>query len=616
MDDLDDILTAVGSSFLGLTVNCARCHDHKFDPILQRDYYALQAVFAGVQHADREIPRADSAEDRRRVQSLRAELAEVEQGLDVLEPIADPARDQASRRRVNPRRNVDRFAPTRALGVRLTILATNDGTEPCIDELEVWSAGATSSNVALAEKEGKAAASSDAFPGSPIHRVEHLNDGKVGNGRSWIAKGRGKGWAKVTWPKPTLVDRIVWGRDRDGAYIDRLATQYFVELEVELGVWSVVASSLDRIPIDAPADLDDSSADPETTSRRLTLNERRKAIRDELAERAAALKVYAGRFEPPDVTHRLERGDPMRRAEPVGPGTLGVLKPALKMRPDAPDPERRLALARWLGDPENPLPARVMVNRVWMHHFGRGLLATPGDFGFQGGEPSHPELLDWLADQYRRAGFRLKPLHRLIVTSSAYRQGGRLAPKAEAIDRDNRLLWRKSPRRLEAESLRDAILAVSGSLDRRVGGPGYTLWEKNTNYVVVFTPMAKLGPETFRRMVYQFKPRSQADPTFGAFDYPDAALVAPRRNVSTTALQALNLLNSPFLIDQAARFAARIEREAARNPGAQVERAFLLAFGRSPHPRESEAALRVVREAGLPALARALYNSNEFIQIP
>ena len=180
-------------------------------------------------------------------------------------------------------------------------------------------------------------------------------------------------------------------------------------------------------------------------------------------------------------------------------------------------------MARWIGDPANPLPARVMVNRVWHYHFGQGIVATPGDFGYNGSPPSHPELLDWLASRYIAEGLRLKPLHRLIVLSATYRQSSRLDAGAQSIDRQNRLLWRMTPRRLETESIRDAILACSGRLDQAMGGPGYNIWEKNTNYVAVYQPRDELGPDTFRRMVYQFKPRSQQDPTFGVFDCPDSA---------------------------------------------------------------------------------------------
>src|SRR5262249_30358459 len=151
-------------------------------------------------------------------------------------------------------------------------------------------------------------------------------------------------------------------------------------------------------------------------------------------------------------------------------------------------------------------------------HFTRGIVATPSDFGFNGSPPSHPKLLDWLAAAYIAAGWQLKPIHRLIVTSATYRQSSRLDRHAHEIDRAHRLVGRVAPRRLEAESIHDAILAASGRLESRMGGPGYNIWEKNTNYVAVYKPRSELGPDTFRRMVYQFKPRSQPDPTFGAFD--------------------------------------------------------------------------------------------------
>jgi hypothetical protein len=284
--------------------------------------------------------------------------------------------------------------------------------------------------------------------------------------------------------------------------------------------------------------------------------------------------------------------------------------------PRAPEADRRAALARWIADPANPLPARVMVNRIWQYHFGRGIIATPSDFGFNGAPPSHPELLDWLAGSYATTGWRLKPIHRLILLSSTYRQSSRLDPKAQAVDRDNRLLWHIAARRLEAEAIRDAILATSGRLATRMGGPGYNIWEKNTNYVAVYKPRAELGADDFRRMVYQFKPRSQPDPTFGAFDCPDAALVAPRRNVSTTALQALNLLNSRFVVQQAAFFAERILAEAGTDPAHQAERGFRLTFGRAPDPAERTAAARLITSHGAAAFCRALYNANEFVYVP
>jgi hypothetical protein len=173
-----------------------------------------------------------------------------------------------------------------------------------------------------------------------------------------------------------------------------------------------------------------------------------------------------------------------------------------------------------------------------------------------------------------------------------------------------------SPHRLEAEEIRDAILAVAGTLDLRLGGPGYDLWQPNTNYVVVFNPRDDPGPETFRRMVYQFRPRSQVDPVFGVFDCPDGGLVAPRRNVSTTALQALSLLNGRFVVGQAGRLAERLRRDAGPDSEAQARRAFALAFGRAPTDSERSAAASLIREHGGATLGRALFNANEFLFVP
>jgi hypothetical protein len=567
MDDLDDVVTTMAATFLGLTVNCARCHDHKFDPISQKDYYALQAVFAGVQHSQREV--------RVPLRSAPADLVRAD-GKGTLRPP------------VHPRSNIERFDPVEVRFVRFTIRATQDGSEPCIDELEVYTAEETPRNVALAALGTKATASS-VFPNNPLHKLEHINDGRHGNGRSWISAAPGKGWVQLEFPRPVKIARILWGRDREEKYRDRLAVDYVIEGAVELGRWRVLASSADRRRNDA----------------------------------ASANSVYAGIFTQPGPTHLLLRGDPLRKGVAVAPAGLSGVGPKLSLPPNAPESQRRVALARWLGNPDNPLTARVLVNRVWHYHFGQGLVATPSDFGFNGERPSHPELLDWLASEFMHGAngkndsgrWNLKPLHRLIVTSATYRQSGRLNARSLALDKQNRLLWRMAPRRLEAEAIRDAILATSGHLDRRMGGPGYNLWEKNTNYVTVFKPKARLGPEEFRRMVYQFKPRSQQDPTFGDFDCPDAALARPRRTTSTTVLQALNLLNGRFLIDQADYFAQRLHEEAGDDPARQVGHAFRLAFGRKPSEKELIAAVALVREHGTAALCRALYNANEFLYV-
>ncbi|QEH38431.1 Planctomycete cytochrome C [Aquisphaera giovannonii] len=628
-DDLDDIITATSTAFLGLTANCARCHDHKFDPITQRDYYGLQAVFAGVQHASRQVEAPDAAARREAAARIGRELAAIDRRLDEVEPLAmagedrdreaagsdEAPRERRPRSPVRPLRNVERFRPRPARMVRFTVLATNTGSEPCVDEVEVMSAGESPRNVALAAAGGRASASSE-YPDAAIHKVPHLNDGLVGNEHSWISREPGRGSFTIEWPRAAVVDRVIWSRDRNGAYADRLATAYRVEVAESPGAWQVVASSADRAPAGDPAAVAAAGQDDAGRARRAELLATQASLRARLAELGPTVSVYAGAFAEPGPTHLLRRGDPMQPGAEVPPSGLAAVRPSLTIPADAPEKGRRLALARWIGDPANPLPARVMVNRLWLHHFGQGIVSTPSDFGFNGGPPSHPELLDWLASRYIDGGWRLKPIHRLIVTSAAYRRSGRADAKALAIDAGNRLLWRMPPRRLEAEPLRDAILACSGRLDPAMGGPGYNIWEKNTNYVAVYRPRATLGADAFRRMIYQFKPRSQEDPTFGAFDCPGAALVTPKRNSSTTALQALNLLNSGFVADQAASFAGRLRREAGESPGAQARRGFLLALGREPSAGELLAAESLVRDHGAAALCRALYNANEFVFVP
>jgi hypothetical protein len=230
-----------------------------------------------------------------------------------------------------------------------------------------------------------------------------------------------------------------------------------------------------------------------------------------------------------------------------------------------------------------------------------------------GARPTHPELLDWLASELVESGWSIKHVQRLIVQSATYRQSSYATPTGLAQDAGDEWLWRFPPRRQEAEAIRDAILAVSGTLDLRMGGRGFDLFQPNSNYVKVYLPKTEFGPAEWRRMIYQAKPRMRLDDTFGAFDCPDAGQVAPRRNISITPLQALNLLNSPFLLQQAEWLARRIQKEAGPEQAAEVEHAFTLVLGRSPSSTEQTSAIRVVEEHGLKTLCRALFNANEFI---
>jgi hypothetical protein len=616
-DEIDDMLGTTGTSFLGLTLGCARCHTHKFDPITHTEYYSMAAIFSGVQHGERPLP--SSPEQAASLAQIEDRIRDLEKRLDVFIPKAVPSSPTARkvlRPAVNSVRNEDRFAETEARFLRFTILASSGG-EPCIDELE---AGSGNLNVALASAGTKATASGS-LAGYEIHKLEHLNDGRTGNARSWISSEAGKGWVQLEFPKAVRIDRVVWGRDREGSFKDRLTTQYRIELATEPGVWKTVASSEDRTPFAGestkPAGPEyrfDGIADSEAAKGRRWLAELESA-RKQKGELAKSPTVYSGTFSQPGPTHRLHRGDPLLKRETVSPGTLALFQP-LVLSTNAPERDRRLALADWIARSDNPLTARVIVNRVWQHQFGVGLVNTPNDFGKNGSKPSHPELLDWLASDLIEHGWSLKHLQRRILSSATWRQSGLPRQQALAVDAGSRLLWRFPPRRIEAEGIRDSILAVSGNLDRARGGPSFYLHEVDRENVYHYHPKEAFGPADTRRMVYAFKVRMEQDGIFGAFDCPDGSLVMPRRSVSTTPLQALNLFNSRFILDQSRTFADRLRREAGDQPESQVRAAWQLAFNRSPQPTEANEAMAFVRTEGLQAFCRGVLNANEFLFIP
>jgi mono/diheme cytochrome c family protein len=623
-DELHDIISTTGSTFLGLTIGCARCHGHKFDPIPQLDYYKLKAIFADVQHGERAIRSGDQLVAAKEAERLRVELKSLEAKLVEMEPLADPAATEPRRYPVNSRLNTERFKAVKAKYVRFVAFETNSA-EPCIDELEVFTNGQEPRNVALASCGAKARSSGD-YPGSPsLHRLEFINDGKYGNGRSWISNQIGRGRIEIELAEPTTIDRIIWTRDREGSYTDRLAIRYRIDVSIDHESWVVVASSDDRLPFGSttivPPGL--TGADRESLRK---LNKQIGTVRSRLTELERGQIAYVGKFTTPEPTFRLHRGDPTDKREPVGPGVFTEIGPKLVIPDSATGANRRVALGKWITDPSNPLTARVIVNRLWHYHFGTGIVDTPSDFGRNGGKPTHPELLDFLAAELMQpqqtktksetstpVPWSLKHIHRLIVTSATYRQSSALNEAGLAKDAQSRLLWRYTPRRIEAEPLRDSILFVSGKLDLKMGGPGFELFEPNGNYVKVYTPKKTFGPNEFRRMIYQQKPRMQLDDTFGAFDCPDAGQIAPKRNVSITPLQSLNLLNSAFVLQQAGYLKERIEKEAGPNLAAQVKCAFRLAFQRLPTEKELAAAEKLVGAHGLSALCRALFNANEFV---
>ncbi len=504
---LSDMTDTAGLAFLGLTVGCARCHDHKFEPIPQSDYYRLQAFFAPA--------------------AFRTDL-------DVATPAEHAAHDAGMR---------EYLALTRELRGQIAVI------------------------------EG------------PVH--ERLFEAKL---------------AKLS-PEAQAAHRTPSDRRTGG--------QQELVAETEKKVAVTQAAVEKELPAADRARLQD-------LKRRLAAFDGRKP---------APLPVALGlsdRAGPPPKTYLLERGDLANRAAEVEPGVPAVLSPGGKavtaaISPTTNGSDRRLTLARWVASPDNPLTARVIVNRLWQHHFGRGLVATPSDFGLRGERPTHPELLDWLAVEFLASGGRqapgwsLKRLHRLILLSETYRQSADASAAAIAADPDNRLLSRMSRRRLEGEAVRDALLAVSGRLNPAVGGPGVGpvagLVGKTGKAGTAADPRDRC-----RRSIYLFARRNVRDPFLEAFDLPDSNLSCPRRERSTTAPQALALLDAAEAAEAAHALAERLTREAATEAD-RIEQAYRLTLGRMPTAAERGRAAAFLRDSPLSELCRALFNLNEFVYV-
>ena len=321
--------------------------------------------------------------------------------------------------------------------------------------------------------------------------------------------------------------------------------------------WREIAHARDRLPR-----MDDTrrigtvqlaSLSEDATQHILEVLAEIREAESQLARLSAGPQVYAANFTPNrNATYLLHRGDamlPRGEVVPAIPAFLGKFE----VSPDASESEYRLALARHLTRPDHPLTARVIVNRVWQHHFGVGLVATPSDFGRMGMAPSHPELLDWLAARFVADGWSLKGLHRLILTSEVYCQSSAPRDDGLAIDADSRLLWRFPPRRLEAEAIRDSILSVSGNLNLKTGGPGFDFFNQRGG-LSDYVPKETFSEDGWRRMIYAHKVRMISVDIFGAFDCPDAGQMKPSRTRSITPVQSLGLLNSPFANRQARLF--------------------------------------------------------------
>ncbi len=672
-DELEDLVGVVGQTFLGLTINCARCHDHKFDPIRQVEYYRLTAALGGVRQGERSLPVAEDNLAR-----ARHRLTELERRRTILE------------RPVRERILAERPSRPSVVPKPLAQWDFTEGSRDALRNLDGTLRGEARIGAGGLKLDGKS---------SYVVSLPLKTDLKAKTLEAWVSlenlKQRGGGAMSVQSIGGGAFDAIVYGEIEVGRWMagseNFVRTQSFrgpIETEADRRevhlafAWSedgTIAAYRDGKPYGTPyrsrglrsfkagqseivfglrhapaggnrllagvirrANLYDRALAPEEIAAsagveyistevirdRLPLDERREynRLNQEIALLRGSLiqppaRIHAVVPRPPEATYRLPRGNPAQRAEIVSAGgiqSIPGLNADFGLSDSAPEEERRKRLAEWITHPKNPLFARVVVNRLWHHHFGIGLVDTPNDFGFNGGRPSHPQLLDWLADDLAQHGWRIKPLHRRIVTSATYRQASAWNPAANRVDADNRLLWRKSPRRLEAETIRDAALRIAGQLEFRMGGPGFQdlrLVRAPGTAAMIYEPVEAGGDAFRRRTLYRVGLRGGRNRLLDAFDCPDPSTTTPNRTVTTTPLQALALLNNSFVLKLAEEFAQRIERDTGRDVDQGIRRAYLLAFGRPASEVELRAARRIVREHGFVVLTRAIFNSNEFLYV-
>jgi hypothetical protein len=669
-DDLDDMVTTVITSTMGLTVNCARCHDHKIDPISQADYYGLWAVFAGVKRADRDAnPQwkkkraAEFAVIDRRLAEINNELARVEgtplsladmvgggNGFGTgrkghgINPV-DGRSTKASAMKLNVR-SFDRFVPAENKLVDGVFVPS--GKKPVI---------VTTTGIVVKDLPKSSGNVWDYFVNGTSRGGTSAKIGGIdynASGHSTLGMHANKG---ITFDLAAIRKASGWKRMKlravagyggaKGAftadlrvYLDGRKTHEIIGLaaanqgqEIELALTpsdrflTFVATdggndfSHDQVFLGDPRLVRDPSEQSDIVAipkeRLEKLRQERNRLTAQRSKVPGESRVYAAVPQKAPPIHVLRRGNVQQPLEAVVPSSLSCLPklPAKLTSKDAPEGQRRAALARWITSPDNPLVARVMVNRLWHYHFGTGIVATPSDFGFFGDRPSHPELLDWLAVQLKENGWSLKHIHRLIVMSETFRQASTYRVKAARVDSGNRLLWRFAPKRLEAEATRDAMLAVAGNLNLTAGGPGFWEFKYKEEYAPVYTYVTPTKPEQWRRSVYRFVVRTTRNPLMKVLDCPNPAVLTPVRNRTTTAAQSLALLNNGFVIQQAKIFAKRLQRERPDDVAKQIELGYRLAFNRGASNAERSASKKVVIDHGLFYFCRVLLNANEFVYL-
>jgi mono/diheme cytochrome c family protein len=686
-DELEDLVGTFSQTFLGLTVHCGRCHDHKFDPIRQSDYYGIASALGGVKRGERPLPPSSAGVvAEQQVRSLEKELKELEEPARaailarrraslrdagerpqaVPQPIAawdftKDLRDQVGASHGNTHGMARRdqtglmvdgqqayvaavplekslTAKTLSAVVKLANLTQRGGGVITVQTLDGqffdsivfgeqeparWMAG--SNNFARTQsfqgpEETRAAA-------EPVHLAWVYESSGVITG---YVRGRpyGSPYKTTVQSYEAGKSQVVFGMRHSPPGGNRMlagtllrAALYDRALSAEeVGIVAAAAGTLTDYVSDEELAKELGSTG---LSQRESLKTRIAALRDTV-QRAKSGRVFAITPQAAPVAHVLVRGNPRQPAEAVsasGLTSLAGANPNFGLAPDAPEAQRRTRLVEWLTDPRNPLFSRTIVNRLWHHHYGAGLVATPNDLGFSGGLPSHPELLDWMAGELVRVDFSLKRLHREQVLAAAYRRSSAPRTDALAVDADNRWWWRMNPRRLEAEAVRDAMLAISGQLNREMGGPGYhdfrPFLRGGTQF---YEPLDPVGAPFQRRSVYRTWARGGHNRLLDTFDCPDPSTSTPKRSVTTTPLQALALLNNSFVLRMADSLADDVMRASGKSAADSkledlVPEMFERAYGRRPQGEEAATSVEFARKHGLPALARVLLNTNAFVYV-
>jgi hypothetical protein len=679
--DRDDMVSNVATTFLSMTVHCARCHQHKFDPISQHDYYAMQSVFAGVVRGDLEFD-ADPGimRERKHWQQVRTTLS----GGQPLTALTDKDRKRLAAHTGDlVTALVGQEQAWRTLGVDLvsttagitqsrrvdgSVLLAGDLPETdVITGTTVLDAGPIAAiRLELLADDGLPQRGPGRVPNTgsvvlteikltaaPADAPDQKTPVKIRRGRAdYEQPGKpvsaafdGKddtGWAVS--PREGQSHQAVFEFDKP--VVHPCGTILTIALEQKFGTHhllgcvrlsaaqsDVSGHRLVSPDIIAAVARPGATGDPEVHASLAVL-----LADDVLAELPQPLKVWAVGSRVPRVRnyappprpypiHVLIRGDIKRLGQEVQPGGLECVR-TLPARFDVSEPAgdpvdesgRRAALARWITSPDNMLAWRSIANRIWSWHFGRGIVESHNDFGRMGSPPSHPELLDWLACEFRDSGGSFRHLHRLILATATWRQAANVVnPAAVAIDADARLLWRQQRRRLDAEQIRDSLLAASGLLDDTVGGPSamqFVFSDPNVN-VMPRIDYAGFDPDAAtsrRRGVYRFLLRGVNDPLLDAFDAPDPSLSVPRRDETVTPLQSLSILNNRFVLRHCEHLAARVEKEIPDLAG-RIDRAAELLWGRVP---EEPIRQRLVEHAvrhGLAHACRVLVAANAFLYV-